>query len=152
MPRGGPRPGAGRPRKAESEKAPKRKVAAKTAPGPGKGYAETGEKAADTPKDWPFGTQPPGSDQQTQQPAGEDGEPVIPGGAPDVFLQAVIDEPRLKLSVRMQAAAILAPFKLAKPAPVGKKEASRAAAREAGGGKFKPAAPPKLAAVGGKKV
>jgi hypothetical protein len=107
-------------------------------------YSPGGRKSPEAPENWPFGTQDP---PETGAAAADAEGGVIPGGEPLVFLQAVIDNTSLKLSVRMQAAAIAAPFKHAKPAPIGKKGAKNEAAKQAGGGKFASAAPPKLGLV-----
>ena len=78
---------------------------------------------------------------------------IFIGGAdsPVEFLLGVMNHTELKLSVRMQAAAILAPFLHAKPAAIGKKEARNDEA-ESLSGPFDKAAPPKLVATGGKKL
>ena len=79
-------------------------------------------------------------------------EPVVGAAeSPVEFLIGVMNHTELKLSVRMQAAAILAPFLHAKPAAIGKKEARNDEA-ESLDGPFDKAAPPKLAAVNGKKT
>lgn len=166
MARGGPRPGGGRPRLTEAEKAAsaearkaKRKLAekakatAKKAPktatkkakSPRDGFSPKGVKSPDAPAGWPFGTEPPAPEPAPAPavaPIDPDGEPLIPGGDPLDFLQAVINETRLKLPIRMQAAALAVGFKHAKPAPIGKKEAKDANARKVS--KFAQAAPPKL--------
>lgn len=157
MARGGPRPGGGRPRLTEAEKAQRvearklaRKAAAKAKAGEkkvtrpksaAKGFAPTGVKSEDAPPSWPFGTEPPKAT-EPEQPIDADGEPVIPGAEPLDFLQSIINETRLKLAVRMQAAALAVAYKHAKPAPIGKKEAKQDAAKKVS--RFAPAAPPKL--------
>lgn len=81
-----------------------------------------------------------------------DAEPVISGESPLEFLLNVMQSPDVKLSVRMQAAAIAAPFQHAKPAAIGKKEQRTDNAVNARSKFALPATPPKLAAVGGKKT
>lgn len=160
MARGGVRPGGGRPRLTAEEKAASvearkaarrvadkakaaaaKKVAkskpqpnpkAKAAPKPKTaGYSPTGKKSADAPPGWPFGTEdPPPPPPPPPAPVDPDAEPVIEGGEPLDFLQRVIDEKRLKLAVRMQAAALAVAYKHAKPAPMGKKEAKQEAAKK----------------------
>lgn len=162
MARGGSRPGAGRPRLSDEERAARaaaRKAAAKAKPATKKkpsrkgaikkakesrtGYSPNGVKNSDAPAGWPFGTQPPAPEPPpAAAPIDPDGDPVIPGGAPLDFLRAVINETRLKLAVRLQAAALAAPFVHAKPAPQGKKDGKVDAAKSAGAGKFAAAAPP----------
>lgn len=76
----------------------------------------------------------------------------ISGDSPVDFLLEVMKSEKLPLPVRMQAAAILAPFLHAKPAAIGKKEQQADDAAGAAG-KFGAAAePPKLVAAGGKKL
>jgi phage terminase small subunit len=152
MPRGGARPGAGRPRKNPETKA---KAPAKKAAG--RGYTlPNGEKSPDAPKDWPFGTKPP------EQPAEPPPAPDVDsddgltdeqraGLTPLEYLLAVMRSPNASKSARMTAAVQAAPYMHAKPAPVGKKEAKEQAAKK-GGGRFTPKAPPRLVAAGGKKL
>jgi hypothetical protein len=101
-------------------------------------------KTGDAPAQWPFGTQPP---QPEAPPAAADAEsePVITGATPLEFLLNVVKESRLKLAVRMQAAALAAPYEHAKPAPVGKKDARNDAAKATEKkSKFASAAAPRL--------
>lgn len=165
MARGGSRPGAGRPRLSDEEKAKKaevrkakrkaaskpakpkkmgsRKRSTKATPAP-EAFSQNGVKSASAPADWPFGTLPPQADPPAEPKAEAADEMVIPGGEPLEFLQAVINETRLKLTVRMQAAAIAAPFKHAKPAPLGKKEQRQEAAKETASRFKSTTAPPRL--------
>jgi phage terminase small subunit len=152
MPRGGARPGAGRPRKNPEMQA---KPAAKKAEG--RGYTlPNGETSPDAPPGWPFGKKPP---EQPQEPPAQ-AEPDTDDGLTDEqratlspleYLLAVMRSPRASKSARMTAAVQAAPYLHAKPAPVGKKEAKEQAAKK-GGGRFTPKAPPRLIAAGGKKV
>jgi phage terminase small subunit len=154
MARGGSRPGAGRPRLSEEEKAARaaaRKAAAKGKSKPaakkkapaGKrvspksaapaAHAPTGIKADDAPAQWPFGTRPP------TPPA----PPAKPSElSPLDYLLSIVRDDEADLKVRMQAAALAAPFVHAKPAPQGKKDGKADAAKSAGAGKFAAAAPP----------
>jgi phage terminase small subunit len=128
-----------------ARKAPKPKPKPKAKKKAPAAFCQGGVQTADAPPQWPFGVKP---DQPEPPPAVEpDGEPVITADTPLEFLLSVVREPRLKLAVRMQAAAIAAPFVHAKPAAVGKKEAQAAAAKEAGKtSKFAAVAPPRLVA------
>ena len=78
--------------------------------------------------------------------------PVISGDSPVEFLLEVMKSDQVPLSVRMQAAAIVAPFLHAKPAAIGKKEQRTENAVSAKSKFAVPPMPPKLAAVGGKKT
>jgi len=157
MPRGGARPGAGRPRKnpdAPAKPAAKKKAAAKKAIGRGL-TQPNGEKSPDAPPGWPFGTQPPAppvAAPPAVDPDSDDGltDEQRAGLSPLDYLLAVMRSPQASKSARLQAAVQAAPYVHAKPAPVGKKEAKNEAARKAS--RFAPAAPPRLAAAGGKRV
>lgn len=163
MARGGSRPGAGRPRLTDEEKAaraaarksaakakpkkkaPARKPAAKKVKASRVAHAPGGVKEPSAPERWPFGTGP-ASAPAPSKPADEpdpDADPVIAADSPLDFLLAVVRESKLKLNLRMQAAAIAAPFVHAKPAPKGKKEEAADAAKKIAG-KFGRSAPPKL--------
>lgn len=101
-----------------------------------------GQKAADAPKNWPFGAQPPA--------------PPPPPELPKVltareYLSQVMNNVEVDEKLRIDAAKKLIDFEEAKPAPVGKKAAQDAEAKKRAG-RFSPGAPPKLAAVGGRKV
>lgn len=168
MARGGSRPGAGRPRLTDAEKAQRaeaRKANRKAARKPVKGkkaaaakrakalekpaavaVAPDGVKKAGAPQNWPFGAQPeqPPAAEPPAAPAAEEepDEPVIAADTPLGFLLEVVKETRLKLSVRIQCAALAAPFVHAKPAPLGKKEERAGAAKKVGQGRFAAAAAP----------
>lgn len=136
MARGGSRPGAGRkadPNSARQKRLAGNAAAAPTAPE--KGFtAPDGARAADAPKSWPFGT--------AEGPAASSPEAEkTPGCALDL-LQEVYKDPTKPLRERVQAAALALPFETAKPAPMGKKAAKDAAAREPGVSKFGAMAPP----------
>lgn len=64
------------------------------------------------------------------------------------FLTAVMNEPKVPLIARQDAAKALMPFKHAKKGETGKKEAATAKAKETGAARFGAAAPPPLRAVG----
>lgn len=140
MPRGGARPGAGRPKKPESEKAQRNKPAAKKAAGAG--FSPAGVKGADAPANWPFGAQPPAPPPEGKPDEPADDQPVISAATPLEFLLEVMKSDAVKLPVRMQAAAIAAPFLHAKPAPKGKKDEAAERAAAAGASKFGRKAPP----------
>lgn len=91
-------------------------------------------------------------------------EPAQPGGAvaelpktddPVAFLTTLMNDQKADLKLRAEAAKALLPFKHPKKgvgAAPGKKEQAAGAAQSAAVGRFAAGAPPKLAAVGGKKV
>lgn len=125
-------------RKSIGGKKPAKKKAAKPAAA---AFAPDGVKSPDAPAEWPFGTQP----QQAEPPADpESDEPIVNGDTPLDFLLSVVKESRLKLNVRMQAAALAAPFVHAKPAPLGKKEQRQEAAKTTSSRFKATAAPPRL--------
>ncbi|MGQ3051090.1 MAG: hypothetical protein ACT6S0_04840 [Roseateles sp.] len=135
MPRGGARPGAGRKPKAPGA------AAKKAAPKKAAGYSPDGKKSADAPASWPFGTA-----EQPQQPAEDLSELT-----PLAYLLTVVRNPLAEEKTRIQAASIAAPYCHAKKGEAGKKEAAAEVARK-GSPRFAQAAPPRLAAAGGKKV
>ena len=146
MPRGGARPGAGRKPKPETI-AKRSKPAAK----PVEEFAPAGKKKAGTPESWPFGT----VDQPEPPPAAPapEGDPVLSFKTPLEYWQHVLADPTASKSDKHSAAFAMAPYVHAKLAPAGKKDGAQDAAKKAGQGKFKAApTPPRLAAVGGKKV
>lgn len=165
MPRGGSRPGAGRKPDPNSKRqqALAAKSAKPAAPAPAKAKATgtgltqpDGTKAPGAPGSWPFGTQAPAAEAPaapTSAPDADDGltDEQRAGLAPLDYLLAVMRSSKASLSTRMTAAIQAAPYVHAKPAPAGKKEGKNDEARKVGS-RFAPAAPPKLAAVGGKKV
>ena len=136
MPRGGARPGAGRPKKQPTTKTTTaaKKPAAKK-PDPAKADAE-GFK---TNPDWPFG-------QERPDPPGD-----LSNLTPLEFLLQVMRDPSEESARRMQAAQLAAPYCHAKMGEGGKKEAKQEAAKKVAS-RFTPSAPPKLVAAGGKKV
>ena len=130
MPRGGARPGAGRPKKQPEEAKPSKKAPAKAAPPQvdAHGYK-------DDPK-WPFGKQPP---------------PDLSNLMPLDYLLEVMRDPAEERGRRMQAATLAAPYCHPKKGEAGKKEEKAAAAKKIAS-RFSPAAPPKLVAANGQKV
>ena len=165
MPRGGSRPGAGRKPDPNSKR--QQALAAKaTKPRPSKGSAQPkatsgltlpdGSKAPGTPADWPFGTQAaeePVAPPPTSVPDADDGltDEQRAGLTPLEYMLAVMRSSKAAPAVRMTAAVQAAPYVHAKIAPAGKKEGKHDQAKQVAS-RFAPAAPPKLAAVGGKKV
>jgi phage terminase small subunit len=149
MPRGGSRPGAGR-KPDPNSKRQKALTARAARQGAGGSLSELKEKGAPEVANWPFGAKPA---EQPPEAAKDEPKDKLPAGAPDEtplqFLLKVMRDPEASVSARMQAAIQAAPYVHAKPAPVGKKEQKNEEARKS---RFTPAAPPKLAAVGGKKV
>jgi phage terminase small subunit len=141
MPRGGARPGAGRkPKPRAPDEAPaKLRVRAP------KAFAPKGEKAPDAPSGWPFGT-----GGQAADSASSPGQaPEVPAADPTLmpldYLLQVVRNPLADDKLRIQCAAIAAPFCHAKKGEAaGKKIERQGAADAAAGGKFKPATPPKL--------
>ena len=117
MPRGGARPGAGR--KASSAAKPASQDKAKQVKA--LGAALRSEVATSA--------QIPGADL------------VL---SPLDFLLRVVSDECEDLKIRMQAAAIAAPFVHAKPGALGKKDERQGAAKKAGQGKFAAAVAPKL--------
>ncbi|SDP28861.1 phage terminase small subunit [Paracidovorax cattleyae] len=71
---------------------------------------------------------------------------------PDKFLRAVMNDSGTEAKLRVDAAKALLSAQVRRAENGGKKEQARAAAKTAGAGKFASAAPPKLAAAGGKRV
>ena len=136
MPRGGARPGAGRPKKQPEEAKPSKKAPAKAAPPQvdANGYK-------DDPK-CPFGKQPP---QEPEPP------PDLSNLMPLDYLLEVMRDPMEERGRRMQAATLAAPYCHPKKGEAGKKEEKAAAAKKIAS-RFSPAAPPKLVAANGQKV
>lgn len=129
MPRGGARPGAGRKRLTP--------VVPVKKPVP-KAFAPDGVKAADAPAEWPFGTTSPA---ELAAPPVVAGEPLSPLD----YLVGVVRDESADPKLRIQAAAIAAPFLHPRLTPVGKKTQKQEAAAKAGvSGKFAPAAAPRL--------
>lgn len=153
MPRGGVRPGAGRKadpnsqrQKALAKRAAKKPAAKKAAaPDLGRGLTlPNGQKSPDAPEGWPFGTKPPEEPAATPDPDNDDGltDEQRSGLTPLEYLLAVMRSPNASKSARLQAAVQAAPYVHAKPAPQGKKDGRKDAAKSAGGGKFGSAPPP----------
>ena len=137
MPRGGARPGAGRPKKQPEAVKPAKKPSANPAPSPkvdANGYK-------DDPK-WPFGKQPP---QEPEPP------PDLSNLMPLDYLLEVMRDPAEERGRRIQAATLAAPYCHPKKGEAGKKEEKAAAAKKIAS-RFSPAAPPKLVAANGQKV
>lgn len=166
MPRGGARTGAGRKADPNSKRqqalaAKKAAPAAKKAPAKkaaGRGYTlQDGQKSPDAPPGWPFGTQPPEEPPKAAAEPDAEGDDGLTdeqraGLSPLEYLLAVMRSPKSSKSARMQAAIQAAPYVHPKLTPAGKKEAKREAAKGVAGGRFAAAAPPRLAATGGKRV
>lgn len=138
MPRGGARPGAGRPRKPAAEKPAKTKAAPKA------GFSEDGKKADDAPAGWPFGTEQVADEAEAQ--------PYLSDLMPLDFLLAVMRNGEESKSLRLQAATLAAPYCHAKKGEGGKKDEKADRAKKAATGRFASATPPKLVASGGKKL
>lgn len=137
MPRGGARPGAGRPKKQPEAVKPAKKPSANPAPSPkvdANGYK-------DDPT-WPFGKQPP---QEPEPP------PDLSNLMPLDYLLEVMRDHQEERGRRMQAATLAAPYCHPKKGEAGKKEEKAAAAKKIAS-RFSPAAPPKLVAANGQKV
>ncbi|MBV2181693.1 MAG: terminase small subunit [Castellaniella sp.] len=71
---------------------------------------------------------------------------------PQDFLKAVMNDPEQDAKLRTDAAKALMPYVHQKLGEGGKKDAAAGAAKKAAGGRFGPAAPPKLVASGGKRL
>ncbi|WP_053842944.1 hypothetical protein [Paracidovorax avenae] len=143
MPRGGARPGAGRPKKAAPADAPKPAAPAKRQPSARK--TEAPPLDADgykTDASWPFGQERP-----LAPPPPKDLSDLTPLD----FLLEVMRDAGEELRTRMQAAQLAAPYVHAKKGEAGKKEEKQDAAKKVAS-RFTAAAPPKLAAAGGKRV
>ena len=133
MPRGGARPGAGRPKKQTA--APAKPAAKKQA------LPKLDAEGYKTDPNWPFGKQEP------------EPPPDLSGLMPLDFLLEVMRDPMEERGRRMQAATLAAPYCHPKKGESsGKKEESAAKAKAAAGGKFGRREPPKLVAAGGKQV
>lgn len=152
MPRGGPRPGAGRPKKIKAEQqrddaGPKEaKKYQRRAPPPT--TDADGFKAEDTSPNWPFGQERPAP----PAPPEPEPEPDLSGLMPLDYLLSVMRNPELPASVRMQAATLAAQYCHAKPAPKSAKQEEEAARKKAAqSGRFGRRQPPTLTAVQGGK-
>ena len=136
MPRGGARPGAGRPKKQPEEVKPSKKAALKTAPPQVDSNGYKGD-----PK-WPFGK---------QLPPKPEPPPDLSDLMPLDYLLEVMRDHTEERGRRMQAATLAAPYCHPKKGEAGKKEEKTAAAKKIAS-RFAPAAPPKLVASGGKNI
>lgn len=131
MPRGGARPGAGRPRKQpEADKKP----VVKTEP------PKVDEDGYKTDPNWPFGQQRP--------PEPED----LSNLTPLDYLLGIVRDPGKDEKLRIQAATIAAPYCHPKKGESSaKKDAAASAKAAAGSGRFGRRQPPALTAVQGGK-
>jgi hypothetical protein len=132
MPRGGARPGAGRKPK---QKPAAEALADRTLTLP------NGQKAPHAPADWPFGTRPPEAEAPASPPKRLTARE---------YLSALVNDLEADAKLRLDAAKRLIEFEESKPAPLGKKETKKEAAKQAAGGKFAAAAPPLKAIQGGR--
>lgn len=151
MPRGGPRPGAGRPKKTPA-----------TAPAPqaeGKKYQRRapppavdaeGFKSADAPPNWPFGKERPPEPAPPPPPP----PPVdLSNLTPLEFLLEVMRDPEEERGRRMQAATLAAPYCHPKKGEASAKKEEEAARKKAAQtGRFGRRQPPALTAVQGGKT
>lgn len=133
MPRGGARPGAGRPRKQPAAVGAPKKPAAKLAP------PKVDASGFKDDPNWPFGRQQP------------EPPPDLSNLMPLDYLLEVMRDPTEERGRRMQAATLAAPYCHPKKGESGKKEEKAAAAKKIAS-RFSPAAPPKLVAANGQKV
>lgn len=79
--------------------------------------------------------------------------PVIEEGLTALdYFQRIYRDQTIEAKVRFQAAIQAIPFEIAKPGVTGKKAGKDQAAKAAVNNPFAPSAPPKLAAVAGRKV
>lgn len=146
MPRGGPRPGAGRPKKIKAEHpgdeaGPKEaKKYQRRAPPPT--TDADGFKSEDTPENWPFGQ---------ERPAPPEPEPDLSGLMPLDYLLSVMRNTKLPEPVRMQAATLAAQYCHAKPAPKSAKQEAEAERQKNRSSRFGRRQPPTLTAVQGGK-
>lgn len=138
MPRGGFRAAAGRkpdPTSKRQQALAKRAAKLQAAPEKRGFTAPNGEKAADAPPNWPFGTTAPAPE---QVPA----EPKLTFESPLEYWQHVLADPEASKSDKHSAAFAMAPYVHPKMAPAAKKEAAKTRAGVAAKGKFAAAAPP----------
>lgn len=146
MPRGGSRPGAGRPKKiaptapaADGPTAEGKKYKRRTPPV----VDADGFKPEDVPATWPFGK---------ERPAPPEPEPDLSGLMPLDYLLSVMRNTEMPAPLRMQAATLSAPYCHAKPAPKTAKQEAEAKRKEsAQSGRFGRRQPPTLTAVQGGK-
>lgn len=145
MPRGGSRPGAGRPKKAP----PSAPAADAQAPEPRKYKRRAaptvdaeGFKPEDAPPTWPFGK---------ERPAPPEPEPDLSGLMPLDYLLGVMRNPDLPAPLRMQAATLAAQYCHPKPAPKSAKQEAEAERKKNREPRFGRRQPPALTAVQGGK-
>lgn len=145
MPRGGSRPGAGRPKKTP----PTAPAAAAQAPEPRKykrraapSVDAEGFKPEDAPPTWPFGK---------ERPAPPEPEPDLSGLMPLDYLLGVMRNPDLPPPLRMQAATLAAQYCHPKPAPKSAKQEAEAERQKNRSSRFGRRQPPTLTAVQGGK-
>lgn len=141
--KGGVRPGAGR--KPDPNSARQKALAARAAKLAQGFTTPGGEKASAAPEQWPFGTKPAAAP-APEPPAAPPPTPAATSDTPLTaieLLQRVYRDECEELKVRLQAAALAAPFESPKMAPVTRKEAPKAE-KPAPSSRFAPKAPPKL--------
>lgn len=145
MPRGGSRPGAGRPKKepaaapAADASAPEaRKYKRRAAPS----VDAEGFKPEDAPPTWPFGK---------ERPAPPEPVPDLSGLMPLDYLLGVMRNPDLPPPLRMQAATLAAQYCHPKPAPKSAKQEAEAERKQNRESRFGRRQPPALTALQGGK-
>lgn len=139
MPRGGARPGAGRPRKQPAAKPKETKRVAKK-PDP----AQVDADGFKTNSDWPFGQERP-----PEEPKPQDLSSLTPLD----YLLSVMRDSGEEGVRRMQAAQLAAPYCHAKKGEISaKRQEAEDLKKAAGTGKFARRQPPALVASGGKAV
>lgn len=145
MPRGGSRPGAGRPKKtppaaptADAQAPEPRKYKRRAAPS----VDAEGFKPEDAPPTWPFGK---------ERPAPPEPEPDLSGLMPLDYLLGVMRNPDLPPPLRMQAATLAAQYCHPKPAPKSAKQEAEAERQKNRSSRFGRRQPPTLTAVQGGK-
>lgn len=147
MPRGGPRPGAGRPKKtvpttaADPATEPVNKYQRRSPP---PAVDAEGFKPEGAPASWPFGK---------ERPSPPEPEPDLSGLMPLDYLLSVMRDKEAPVPLRMQAATLAAQYCHAKPAPKSaKQEAEAERKKSAQAGRFGRRQPPALTAVQGGKT
>lgn len=145
MPRGGSRPGAGRPKKtppaapaADAQAPEPRKYKRRAAPS----VDAEGFKPEDVPPTWPFGK---------ERPAPPEPEPDLSGLMPLDYLLGVMRNPDLPAPLRMQAATLAAQYCHPKPAPKSAKQEAEAERKKNRESRFGRRQPPALTALQGGK-
>lgn len=153
MPRGGSRPGAGRPKKtppaapaADAQAPEPRKYKRRAAPS----VDAEGFKPEDAPPTWPFGKERP-APPEPEREAGAVAEPDLSGLMPLDYLLGVMRNPDLPPPLRMQAATLAAQYCHPKPAPKSAKQEAEAERKKNRESRFGRRQPPKLTAVQGGK-